>query len=214
MGWVRGLRYATIGEQVGMAQRMESVAPPSGVMLSASTARLVEGAASLGELELVQIKGAEAPVPARRLLGIGEGIARRACGGDSGRSGLGDGRGRGLVRPCHRWPWRGNGRGGITGHRQEPSGARGLCDGSIAGRRGVHRLLRISRQRRPLPCRGAAAACNPGVGDLDASAARTQVRARVPDAEPEDLVIFDDLLGIADPEVELPRSIRMPGGGG
>src|ERR1700730_10461603 len=39
--------YATVGEQVGMAQRMESVAPPGGVMLSASTARLVEGAASL-----------------------------------------------------------------------------------------------------------------------------------------------------------------------
>jgi adenylate cyclase len=39
------LGYTAIGEQVGMAQRMESVAPPGGVMLSASTARLVEGAA-------------------------------------------------------------------------------------------------------------------------------------------------------------------------
>jgi class 3 adenylate cyclase len=35
--------YTTIGDQVGMAQRMESVAPPGGVMLSESTARLVEG---------------------------------------------------------------------------------------------------------------------------------------------------------------------------
>jgi adenylate cyclase len=34
--------YTAIGEQVGMAQRMESVAPPGGVMLSESTARLVE----------------------------------------------------------------------------------------------------------------------------------------------------------------------------
>ena len=50
--------YTTIGEQVGMAQRMESVAPPGGVMLSASTARLVGGAAALGEPELAQIKGA------------------------------------------------------------------------------------------------------------------------------------------------------------
>jgi adenylate cyclase len=33
--------YTAVGEQVGMAQRMESVAPPGGVMLSASTARLV-----------------------------------------------------------------------------------------------------------------------------------------------------------------------------
>ena len=64
--------YTAVGEQVGMAQRMESVAPPGGVMLSASTARLVEGAATLGESELVQIKGADEPVPAHRLLGMGE----------------------------------------------------------------------------------------------------------------------------------------------
>ena len=62
--------YTAVGEQVGMAQRMESVAPPGGVMLSASTARLVEGTATLGEPELVQIKGADALVPARRLLGM------------------------------------------------------------------------------------------------------------------------------------------------
>jgi len=39
--------YTAIGEQVGMAQRMESVAPPGGVMLSASTARLVDDALSV-----------------------------------------------------------------------------------------------------------------------------------------------------------------------
>src|SRR6185312_12560900 len=55
------------------AQRMESVAPPGAVMLSASTAQLVDGAASLGEPELVRIKGADAPVRARRLLGMGDG---------------------------------------------------------------------------------------------------------------------------------------------
>ena len=42
------LGYTAIGEQVGMAQRMESVAPPGGVMVSASTARLVEDAVALG----------------------------------------------------------------------------------------------------------------------------------------------------------------------
>ena len=68
----RAVGYTAIGEQVGMAQRMESVAPPGGVMLSASTARLVDGAAALGEPELVLIKGAEEPVAARRLLGIGD----------------------------------------------------------------------------------------------------------------------------------------------
>src|SRR5271166_2705123 len=34
--------YTAIGEQVGMAQRMESVAPPGGVMVSESTALLVQ----------------------------------------------------------------------------------------------------------------------------------------------------------------------------
>jgi class 3 adenylate cyclase len=64
--------YTAIGAQVGMAQRMESVAPPGAVMLSASTARLVESSADLGEAELVQIKGADEPVRTHRLLGIGE----------------------------------------------------------------------------------------------------------------------------------------------
>src|ERR1700758_1290358 len=67
------LGYTAIGEQVGMAQRMESAAPPGGVMLGESTGRLVDGAATLGESELVQIKGADAPVLARRLLGMGDG---------------------------------------------------------------------------------------------------------------------------------------------
>ena len=50
---------------------MESVAPPGGVMLSESTARLVEHTVMLAEPEWVHIKGAEEPVPARRLMGIG-----------------------------------------------------------------------------------------------------------------------------------------------
>ena len=62
--------YTAIGEQVGMAQRMESAAPPGGVMLSASTARLVEHATLLAEAEKVHIKGSDAPVLARRLLGV------------------------------------------------------------------------------------------------------------------------------------------------
>jgi class 3 adenylate cyclase len=39
--------YTAIGEQVGVAQRMESVAPPGGVMLSESTARLARRRHSL-----------------------------------------------------------------------------------------------------------------------------------------------------------------------
>ena len=53
-----------------MAQRMESIAPSGGVMLSEPTARLVEGMATLAEPELVRIKGAAEPVIARRLIEI------------------------------------------------------------------------------------------------------------------------------------------------
>ena len=40
---------------------------------------------------------------------------------------------------------------------------------------------------------------------MTTQAARDGVRDRVPDADPEDLLLFDDLLGIADPDVELPK---------
>ena len=85
------LGYTAVGEHVGMAQRMESVAPPGGVMLSSSTARLVEGTAKLGEPELVQIKGADgtglrAPPAWRRATGSQRGTIRV----ESGRSAMGD----------------------------------------------------------------------------------------------------------------------------
>ena len=44
-----------------------------------------------------------------------------------------------------------------------------------------------------------------GVADLDGEAARAGLRAHVPDADPQDLLLLDDLLGIADPDVALPQ---------
>ena len=43
-----------------------------------------------------------------------------------------------------------------------------------------------------------------GVDDLDGQVARDRVRARVPDADLEDLALFDDLLGIADLNTPVP----------
>jgi hypothetical protein len=198
--------YATVGEQVGMAQRMESVAPPGGVMLSASTARLVEGAASLGELELVRIKGAGEPVPARRLLGMADGhraggraesnlVGRRwemaAVEGLLDRATDGHGAVVGVVGPP------GIGKSRLVREVTAMAAAQGVevftafCESHASDIpfRVVARLLRAAF----------------GVGDLDASAARAQVRARVPDAEPEDVLLLEDLLGIADPEVALAK---------
>src|SRR5690242_2442242 len=70
--------YTAVGEQVGLAQRMESAAPPGGVMLSLSTARLVEDAAVLGQEEFVSIKGRDDPVAACRLLHVTQRKAQAA----------------------------------------------------------------------------------------------------------------------------------------
>src|SRR5258705_12361136 len=64
------LGYAATGQHVGMGEGMESVAPPGAVMLSESTARLVEHLTVLAEPEWVHIKGADEPVRTRRLVAI------------------------------------------------------------------------------------------------------------------------------------------------
>src|SRR5246500_3823520 len=198
--------YTAVGEQVGMAQRMESVAPPGGVMLSASTARLVEGAATLGESELVQIKGADAPVHARRLLGMRDGhrAARRVESNLVGR----------------RWEMSAvealleravEGHGAVVGVMGPPGiGKSRLVRevAAMASRRSVEVFATFCESHTSQVSFHAVARllrAATGVDGLDPYAARVRIRAQAPDAEPEDLVLFDDLLGVADPEVSLPR---------
>jgi class 3 adenylate cyclase len=200
------LGYTAVGEQVGLAQRMESVAPPGWVMLSESTARLVEHAAVLGEPEWVRIKGADAPVPARRLLGMRPGhavVARQEAS--------------------------------LVGRRWEMATLDAMVDRTIGGRGGVVNVTGapgIGKSRIAREAAAAAAArgvevfwafCESharevpfhavrrllravnGIEDLDGKAARARVREQVPDAEAQDLLLLDDLLGIADPDVPLPQ---------
>jgi adenylate cyclase len=63
-------RYTAVGHPVGIAQRMEAGAPPGGVLCSMSTPGLVEGSVRLGAVEEIAVKGADGPMPARRLLAI------------------------------------------------------------------------------------------------------------------------------------------------
>jgi class 3 adenylate cyclase len=198
--------YTAVGEQVGMAQRMESVAPPGGVMLSASTKRLVDGAATLGESELVQIKGTQEPVVAYRLLGMREGY--RAVG---------------------------RGESSLVGRQWELSAVEGLLDRSVDGHGGVVSVVgspgigksRLAQEvsaiagRRTVevfttfceshatdvPFRVVARLLRAatGVEGVEPGAARARVHAQVHDADPEDLALFEDLLGIPDPEFSLPK---------
>jgi class 3 adenylate cyclase len=208
------LGYTAIGEQVGMAQRMESAAAPGAVRLSASTARLVEDTAALDEARLVQIKGADVPIPARRLLGMDEGrhVVGRAESNLVGRrsevaavEGLLERAvdGHGVVVTVVGSP--GIGKSRLVREAAAIAAARGVevfwtfCE-SLTSEIPLHSVSCLLR----------AAA---GVGELDGEAARVQVRARFPGADPEDVLLLDDLLGIADPVIAPLTSTRMRAGG-
>ena len=206
--------YTAIGEHVGMAQRMESVAPVGGVMLSASTSRLVDGVAALGVPELVQIKGVDEAVAARQLEGMSE--RRRAA-----RS----------VEPD------------LVGRRWEMSAVEGLLDRAIDGHGAVVGRRRPTWHRQEPPdaraCGGwlMTAECDvfatfceshttqvpfhvvarlmrsaTSVEGVDATAARAQIEAGFSDADPEDVALYEDLLGIGDPATRATshRSGRTP----
>jgi class 3 adenylate cyclase/RecA/RadA recombinase len=200
------LGYAATGETVGFAQRMESAAPPGGVLLSESTARLVEREVTLADPESVHIKGTDDPVAAHRLLAI------------SPRDGL-----------------VGRTDASLVGRRWEMAALDAIMDRAIAGRGGVVNVVgppgigksRAAREAAALAAaRGATVSwafcqshagdipfhvvaqllrASTGVADLDGEAARIQVRRRLADADPQDLLLLDDLLGIADPDVALPQ---------
>jgi hypothetical protein len=202
----RSLGYAATGEPVGFAQRMESVAPPGGVMLSEATARLVEHLVMLGEPESVRIKGRDEPVRARRLVAI------------SPRDGL-----------------VGRAEASLVGRRWEMAALDALVDRAIGGRGDVVNVVGppgIGKSRTAREVAAAAAdrgaevfwafceshasdipfhavtrllRASTGVADLDGEEARAKVRQQLPDADPQDLLLLDDLLGIADPDVALPQ---------
>lgn len=198
--------YTAIGEQVGMAQRMESVAPPGGVMLSASTARLVENTAILGEAQLVRIKGAADPVIARRLLGVAE----QTGTADSAGPRL-IGRQRETIAVARLLQRASEGYGAVVGVVGAPGIGksrlvREVATLAAANSMEVHATFCESHAT-DVPFRVVARLLRAatGVQGLEGADARARIRSQMPDAEPEDMLLFYDLLGVADPDVELPK---------
>jgi class 3 adenylate cyclase len=63
--------YTAQGHTVGLAQRMEQLAPPDGIALSQHTQRPTDGFFAVRSLGPVPIKGAREPVDVFVLEGIG-----------------------------------------------------------------------------------------------------------------------------------------------
>ena len=175
-------------------------------MLSESTARLVEDTVMLADPEWVRIKGADEPVRARRLVAISprHGLVGRAEASLVGR----------------RWEMAAldamvertiGGRGGVVNVVGPPgigkSRAAREAAAAAAGR-GVEVFWTFCESHAgDIPFHVVAQLLRAGIGvtDLDGEAARERVRDYVPDADPQDLLLLDDLLGIADPDVPLPQ---------
>jgi adenylate cyclase len=211
------LGYTAVGEEVGMAQRMESVAPPGGVMLSESTARLVEDRVVLGEREIVHIKGVDVGVPARRLLGVDSDHRQKArhesrlIGRQSEKDAVAGflelaGRGAGTVITVTGRP--GVGKTRLIRESAATATSRGFevfvtyCESHT---RDVP-LHVISRLLRAIF----------GILGLTPEEARARVRSQIPGAGAEDLLLLDDLLGICggpcpdiDPDARRRRLVEL-----
>lgn len=199
-------RYSATGETVGFAHRIESAAPPGAILLSETTARLVEHAVTLAEPEWVHIKGAVLPVLTRRLQTVNPrtAVPTRIEANLAGRRWEMAALGAALERAIGR-------RGGVV----NVVGAPGIGKSRLAREAAVlaaghgmdvfwmfceshthdialHAVTRLLREIT-------------GITDLDGAAARKKVRQSAPDASPEDLRLLNDLLGITDPDMPAPQ---------
>jgi adenylate cyclase len=199
--------YTAVGHQVGMAQRMESLASPGGVMLSESTARLVADVAMLGEPEGGHIKGGDELVPARPLLAMRAGRPRA------------DLQRRVSTLVGRKWEL-----AALGAMLDQATAGRG-CVVSVVGPGGIgksrtvdevvamtatrgHRVISTycESQTSAVPFLVVARLMRTafGVEGMSDHRARKVLREQIPDADPADQVVLDDTLGIRDPADELP----------
>ncbi|WP_371744008.1 AAA family ATPase [Mycobacterium sp. DL592] len=198
------LGYAATGETVGFAQRIESVAPAGGVLLSDYTARLVEHRTELSDFQWLHVKGSDEPVRARRLLAIRQSLAERAEVSLVGRH-------REMAALDAQMDRAVGGQGGVVRIAGPPGiGKSRLAReaAALAARRGIEvRWTFCESHTAEVPFHAVAQLLRAATGaaDLEGQAARDRVRAALPHADPVDLLLFDDLLGIADPGEPLPQ---------
>jgi class 3 adenylate cyclase/RecA/RadA recombinase len=196
-GW-DAVTYTAIGEHVGMAQRMESAAPAGGVMLSESTARLVEDRAQLSEPQMVRIKGASEPVAALQLLAVGDGRAFRRrltplIGRKTEMTALEQALSDAILR-----------QGRIIGIKGPPGigKSRIATDATaIAQREGIEVIAAYCESHSSqIPFHAVAGLMREffGVSGLNRAEAMAKTRLLLPEANSEDLELLDDLLGIGD----------------
>ncbi|GFG55178.1 cyclase [Mycolicibacterium agri] len=198
--------YTAVGEHVGLAQRMESAAPPGGVLLSESTARLLEHTAVLGDPESVLVKGIDEPVLARRLLGmhsphagarpgdaplVGRGWEIAAIEANLQRSVDGYGSAVALVGPP------GIGKSRLVRETATKATSHGadvfwaFCE-SHTSDIPFHAVVQLLQAVVGLPA-------------LSHEAARNRLRDRLRDADEDDIALFEDLIGVRSPTAALPK---------
>jgi class 3 adenylate cyclase len=190
--------YTAFGRHVGMAQRMESAAPAGGVMLSESTARLVEDSARLAAPEMVRIKGASEPVPARRLLAVidDHSFAPRRVTTLVGRQ-------REMATIVAALEDAIDGRGRVIGIKGPPGIGKSRIireAATIATGRAADVISTFCESHSSrVPFHAVAGLLREffGVDGLDRAEAAARTRRMLPDAAAADLEMLDDLLGIA-----------------
>jgi len=198
--------YTAVGAHVGMAQRMESVAPPGGVMLSEPTSRLVEDVAVLDNPSLVTIKGATEPVPSRRLLAMS---ANRTLAARRESTLVGRDREMEAIAALLSATIRGQGCVvGVTG--PAGIGKSRVCRelAKLAQSSGVEAFSTFCESHASeIPYHAVARLVRSffRIGELDHEVARSALRTQLAAADPDDLLLLADLLGIRDPTVAGPN---------